>query len=256
MNGIAVVLIFGVLLSSSLHAQEAADAYFDPETMERARHEIRHHHGGQVISFLSGERVEYQSNEGDPVAVWEGQGWVGTDLNKFWIKTEGEFSGDEDRFEELEIQALYSRAVAPFWDLQAGLRHDFKPDPSRSFAVLAVQGLAPYWFEIDTSLFISHKGDVSARLEAEYELLLTQRLILQPRVEMNLALHDDEPTGTGSGLNNFEAGLRLRYEIIREFAPYIGINWNRFTGETADMRRREGEAAESLSFVAGIRFWY
>ncbi|RME61879.1 MAG: copper resistance protein B, partial [Alphaproteobacteria bacterium] len=141
-------------------------------------------------------------------------------------------------------------------DLQAGVRHDFEPDPSRTFGVIGIQGLAPYWFEIDAAAFISGDGDVSARIEAEYELLLTQRLILQPRVELNFAVQEVEELGIGSGLSIAEAGLRLRYEIDRQFAPYVGFSWNRKIGDTADFARADGEDVGALSFVAGLRMWF
>ena len=237
-------------------AQSAADAYYDPEEMARAREALRSSHGDQINWLLLGERFEYQSNDGDSLAVWEAQGWIGGDEQKLWFKTEGEYESDGERFEEAEVQLLYSRAVHPFWDLQAGIRHDLNPNPSRTYAVFGAQGLAPYWFELDTQVFISNRGDVSARLEIEYELRLTQRLILQPRVELNAALSDDESIGVGSGLSTTEAGLRLRYEFRREFAPYIGISGNESYGETRDLIRADGEDSGHASLVAGIRFWF
>ena len=208
------------------------------------------------LLYIQGDRFEYQSNNGDGLYLWDAQGWYGTDFNKFWFKTEGEFLPDQNITEEAQLQLLYSRAITSFFDLQAGIRHDFKPDPSRSFAVLGVQGLAPYWFEIDVATFLSDDGDVSARLEAEYELLLTQRLIAQPRLETNLALQDVAKSGVGSGVNNVELGLRLRYEIKREFAPYVGVSWSKLTGDTKDMAQDEGEDTDTVSFVTGIRFWF
>lgn len=208
------------------------------------------------LLYIQGDRFEYQSNDGNGLYLWDAQGWYGTDFNKFWFKTEGEFLPDQNKTEEAQLQLLYSRAITSFFDLQAGVRHDFKPDPSRSFAVLGVQGLAPYWFEVDVATFLSDDGDVSARMEAEYELLLTQRLIAQPRFETNLALQDVEEAGVGSGINNIELGLRLRYEIKREFAPYVGVSWSKLTGDTKDMAQDEGEDTDTVSFVTGIRFWF
>ncbi len=154
------------------------------------------------------------------------------------------------------MQVLYSRFIAPFWDLQAGVRYDFRPNPSRSFAVLGVEGLAPYWFEFEAAGFISDDGDVSARVEAEYEILFTQRLIAQPLLEVNLAAQDVEELGIGSGFTDIELGLRLRYEIRREFAPYIGLAWTRRLGNTADFARDEGEDVGDLAVVAGVRLWF
>ena len=208
------------------------------------------------LLYIQGDRFEYQSNDGNGLYLWDAQGWYGTDFNKFWFKTEGEFLPDQNKTKDAQLQLLYSRAITSFFDLQAGVRHDFKPDPSRSFAVLGVQGLAPYWFEVDVATFLSDDGDVSARMEAEYELLLTQRLIAQPRFETNLALQDVEEAGVGSGINNIELGLRLRYEIKREFAPYVGVSWSKLTGDTKDMAQDEGEDTDTVSFVTGIRFWF
>ena len=136
--------------------------------------------------------------------------------------------------------------------MQAGIRYDIKPNPSRSYAVIGLQGVAPYWFEVDVAVFLSNKGDLSARLEAEYELRLTQRLLLQPRLELNLAASDDDAIGVGAGLSTAQAGLRLRYEITREFAPYVGVSWSRAFGETAD----RATDPRRTSFVAGLRFWF
>jgi len=237
-------------------AQHAADAYYDPAEMAKARAALKESHGNQISSLILGERLEYHSNGGDPLMVWEGQGWIGRDLHKLWFKTEGEYETNEDRFEEAEVQALYSQAISPFWELQAGLRQDIKPDPSRTYAVFGAQGVAPQWFELDGALFLSNKGDLSARLEAEYEFRLTQRLMLQPRIELNAAFSDDHDIGVGSGLSTAQAGLRLRYEITREFAPYIGVSWARSFGETRDFQRLEGEDTNQASFVAGMRFWF
>ena len=157
--------------------------------------------------------------------------------------------------EDAELQALYSRAIAPYWNLQAGLRHDFKPD-GLDYAVIGVQGLAPYFFEIDVSAFLSTEGDVSARAEIEYDLLLTQRLILQPRIEANLSLQDIPERMLGAGLNNIDAGLRLRYEIKREFAPYIGVEWQGNFGDTKNFIQATGGETDKTVFVAGVRTWF
>lgn len=202
------------------------------------------------------DRLEYRTNEGDDLLAWDAQGWLGGDYNKLWIKTEGEYVFEGDRFEDAEFQGLFSRAIARYWDVQAGVRQDFEPDPSRTFGVLGVQGLAPYWFDVEAAAFVSEDGDVEARIEAEYDLLFTQRLILQPRVELNFAFQDVAELGIGAGLSTAELGLRLRYEIRREIAPYIGVSWARAVGDTADFARNEGENPGKLSFVAGIRMWF
>ncbi len=212
--------------------------------------------GDEIYSLVLVDRLEYQTNEGDNLLLWDAQGWAGGDYNKLWIKSEGEYVLGDDRLEEAQVQGLYSRAISRYWDLQAGLRHDFEPGPSRTFGVIGLQGLAPYWFEVDAAAFISEDGDVETRIETEYDFLITQRLIVQPRAELNFAFQNIEELGIGSGLSTAELGLRMRYEIRREIAPYIGVSWNRAIGNTADFARDEGEDVSSVSFVAGIRLWF
>jgi copper resistance protein B len=155
-----------------------------------------------------------------------------------------------------EIQAVLSHAIDPYWNLQGGLRYDFEPDPARTYATIGIEGLAPYWFEVEGALFLSDKGDVLARAEGYYDQRITQRLILQPRVELNFAAQDVVENRIGSGLSNAELGLRLRYEIKREFAPYVGLSYDRKVGATARYVRADGERANSTSFVLGVRAWF
>lgn len=249
MKNVSTAILVALLLwlSQGSHAETPPDgAPADwPEPIEDDR----------IVSFLLIDHLEYQDKDGDDAFAWEAEGWIGTDYNKIWIKMEGEKPVD-DEVEAAEVQLLYSRLIAPFWDLQAGFRYDPEPDPSRSFAVLGVQGMAPYWFEVQAAAFISDDGDVSARFEAEYDILLTQRLIAQPLFEVNLAAQDVEELDIGSGFTDLELGLRLRYEIRREFAPYIGVSYERKLGETADLAEAEGEDKDSFAIVAGVRFWF
>ncbi len=200
------------------------------------------------------DQVEYRNGDEENLWVWEADAWAGYDLNKLWLKTEGEYTDSET--EEAETQLLFSRAIAPYWDLQAGWRHEFRPRPHRDWLALAFKGVAPYFFEVDASLFIGDEGRTGLRLQAEYELMFTQRLVLSPEVEFNLFGKDDPERGIGSGLADIELGLRLRYEIRREFAPYIGVNWEKTFGDTADFAREEGESTSDVQFVAGIRAWF
>jgi len=245
-----------VLTSNPALAQESPTGESDSEEMAEARAGLRKEHGGLATGMLLGERFEYGADDGDDFLLWDFQGWFGGDIKRLWIKTEGEYGMEPGRLEEGEIQALYSRAISPYFDLQAGVRHDFEPGPGRSYAVLGVQGLAPYWFELDAALFVSEEGDLTARVEAEYEILFTQRLIAQPRVELEVSAQEVSELGFGSGLSTVDFGLRLRYEIRREFAPYIGVSWTELVGGTADFARAAGEAKSSRSFVVGLRFWY
>ena len=207
-----------------------------------------------VLTMLQFDKLEMQGGESENPLVLEGQGWIGQDLNKFWLKTEIE--REDGKTEEAELQALYSKGVSPFWDFQVGIRRDFQPTPGLNWAVIGLQGLAPYFFEVDTALFIGESGRTALRVEAEYELLFTQRLILTPEIEVNLYGKNDEELGVGSGLSDIEAGLRLRYEIRREFAPYIGVSWSKSFGNTANFAREDGEDTNDIQWVIGIRTWF
>ena len=200
------------------------------------------------------DKLEVRNTDGPNPLVLDADAWIGYDLNKIWFKTEVEHV--DGKTEEAEVQFLYSRAIAPFWDFQAGWRRDIKPKPNRDWLSLGFKGLAPYLFEVDARLFVGESGRVGARLEAEYEYLFTQRLILSPEIEMSVHSKDDEEVGIGSGLSDMELGLRLRYEVRREFAPYIGVNWTKKFGQTADFARDEGEETSDVQFVVGIRSWF
>lgn len=205
--------------------------------------------------FFQADRFEVRAQDGDDVVSWDAQGWYGGDEEKLWLKSEGKkITGG--KLEDAEAQVLYSRMVTDFFDVQTGLRYDARPGPRRGYAVLGMQGLAPYYLQLDGALFLSNHGELSARLTAEYELLLSQRLILQPAFEVNLAARDVKQRGVGSGVNDVELGLRLRYEFRRELAPYIGVTWQRTLGESADLARKQGEDVEIPALVAGIRFWF
>lgn len=207
-----------------------------------------------LLAMLLVDQFEIQAGSGDDPLVWGAEGWVGKDLNKLWIKTDGEYI---DGFvEEMEFQALYSKAIAPFWDLQAGWRRDIRPRPDRDWLALGIKGLAPYYFDVDVAVFLGDNGRIGARMQFEYEFMFTQRLILVPEVELNFYGKDDPAVGIGSGLSDIEAELRLRYEIRREFAPYIGVNWSHLYGQTADYAREENEDIDDFRFVTGIRFWF
>lgn len=235
--------------------RHAADTLFDPATMHAARDDLRTEQGDIRAWWLMAERAESGFRSGSDDYLWDVQAWYGGDFNKVWFKSEGEGTFGENA-EEVELQALWSRAIAPWFDFQAGVRYDFRPQPERGHLVVGLQGLVPYRFELDSALFLSEEGDVTARTEAEYDLRITQRLILQPRVELNAALSDDPEIGLASGVNNTELELRLRYEVRREFAPYIGISWEQLYGGTADLARDEGEPTSVTSLVLGVRAWF
>ncbi len=239
--------------SSPLWSQ--ADTYYGPQEMAQARKMVQEASGGMAFWRVAFDRVETQISNAQEQAVWDVQGWYGGDINKLWVKTEGEFSFTDDDFEEAEIQALWSRAISPYFDFQAGVRYDLNPK-SLAHGVIGVQGLAPYWFEIDASAFISVDGDVTARLEAEYDVHLSQWLVLQPRVEIALAAQDIPELNIEAGITDLQAGLRLRYAVKRQFSPYIGVAWHSKFGGEADLARAQGEGAKSAKLVLGVSAWF
>lgn len=207
--------------------------------------------------FLMDQLESRFTRHGADALAFNGYGWLGGDYNRIWLKPEGTKRYDGP-LEDTDVQLLYGRLIAPFWDLQGGVRY-FQPSsdgPARASAVLGVQGVAPYWFDVEAALFISNRGEVSARLELEYDLLLTQRLILQPRLETNIAAQRVKALGVGEGVNDLELGLRLRYEIWREFAPYIGVSWTQKFGDAADLAKAAGDRTRQLDFLVGVRFWF
>lgn len=213
-------------------------------------------HDPVIFHQLLIEEAEYRhTDDGEESFNWDADGWIGSDFNKFRLKAEGEFSLDDDDVEEAELQALYSRNIGDFFDAIIGVRHDVEPE-SEWYGVVGLSGTAPYRIEVDTALFIDDDADVSARVEAEYEILITQKLVLQPALETNLAFGEFGGSGIGLAFDDVELGLRLRYEIIRELAPYVGINWERALGDNADDLEDAGEEVDSFAGVAGIRFWF
>jgi copper resistance protein B len=235
-------------------SDHAADHFFSAASMANARTELQREHGGATVSKVMVNLAEYQVRDGADGYRWDGQAWYGGDIHRFVFKSEGEGTRGEG-VESAEIQALYSRTVGVYTDLQFGLRQDFEPH-NRTYATAGFQSLLPYWFDVEGALFLSNKGELLGRLEGTYDLLLTNTLILQPRVELNFAAQNTAVTRTGSGLSNAELGLRLRYEITREFAPYIGVSWDRQVGQTANYSRALGKNIEAKSIVIGIRTFF
>ncbi|WP_256675904.1 copper resistance protein B [Pseudomonas sp. R5(2019)] len=211
-------------------------------------------HDSGINSFLLLDQLEYQDADEGSTLAWDASGWVGGDLNRLWFRSEGERTNGVT--EDAELQLLYGRSIGPWWDVVAGVRQDFKPESPQTWAALGVQGMALYAFEAQATAFIGENGQTAARLEGDYDILLTNRLILQPTAQVNFYGKNDPERGVGSGLANTEAGLRLRYEIVRQFAPYIGISWSRSYGKTADLIRDQGGDIEEARFVAGIRMWF
>ena len=205
------------------------------------------------VGMVLVDQLEWREIDDADAILWDGWAWYGNDYDKAWFKTEGErIDGEYEGRTEL----LWDRIVSRWWSLQAGVRHDFSEGPSRTWAAFGVQGLAPHWFEVEATLYVGEEGRIAARAAVEYDLLLTQRLILQPEIEFNVYGKDDPANGIGSGFSDIEAALRLRYEIRREFAPYIGVAWTRFYGATADLARAAGEDEEDVQIIVGLRVWF
>ncbi|AYG43294.1 copper resistance protein B [Pseudomonas sp. Leaf58] len=211
-------------------------------------------HDSAINSLFLLDQLEYQDADEGSALAWDASGWIGGDINRLWIRSEGERTNGVT--EDAELQLLYGRSVSPWWDVVAGVRQDFKPESPQTWAALGIQGMALYDFEAEATAFIGENGQTAARLEGDYDILLTNRLILQPTAEANFYGKNDPERGVGSGLANTEVGLRLRYEIVRQFAPYIGVSWSRSYGKTADFIRDEGGDGDEARFVAGIRMWF
>jgi copper resistance protein B len=227
----------------------AAFAPIDHDAME---------HAPSINFLVLFNRLETWDADHGNSQAWEGSAWIGSDLNRLWLRSEGEREGG--RTEASDLEMLYGRGVSAWWDVVVGVKHEFRPGDSRSWAAFGVQGMAPYKFEVSATAYVGESGQVAATVEAEYELLLTNRLILQPLVEARFSAKDEPErgngSGSGSGLNTIEAGIRLRYELNRRFAPYVGVVHERAFGDTADYHRAAGEDVRDTRMVAGVRIWF
>lgn len=211
-------------------------------------------HPQEIHSMLLVNRLEHWDGQHGNGQAWEASGWVGGNIHRVWLRSEGERSSG--RTESANLEVLYGRSVSPWWDVLVGARQELGRGDSRTWAALGIQGLAPYKFETSATAYVGQGGQFAATVEVEYELLLTNRLILQPLVEATFTARDEPRYGNGSGLNKVEAGLRLRYEFNRRFAPYIGISHERLFGDTADYHQAAGERARDTRWVAGVRVWF
>jgi copper resistance protein B len=207
-----------------------------------------------ILAHVIFSQLEGRFNGANTEFRWEGQGWVGTDYDKLWIKSEGTLS--KGALDDGQQQFLYGRAITTYFDLQGGLRSDIDSRPTRNWAAFGIQGLAPYFFDLEVTGFVSGQGHLAAKLEASYDLLLTQRLILQPQVEFNIYSKGDPARLVGAGFSDIDTGLRLRYEFSRKFAPYIGVVYEGKFGQTANFARRAGESTGDVRFALGVRVWF
>ena len=200
------------------------------------------------------DQLEWRDAFRADAAVWEAEGWYGGDYDKLWVRTEGERL--RNLLEDARAEVFWDRIVTAWWNLQVGAREDFGDGPPRAWAAFGVQGLTPYWFNLEATLYVGDAGRTAARLKSEYDILITQRLVMQPEAEANLYGKADVARRLGSGLSDLDVGVRLRYELRREFAPYLGAAWQRLFGATAEHARATGGSSSDLQFVAGVRIWF
>ena len=217
-------------------------------------------HGGhavhdRAINFqVLFDQLEWQFVHGEPGSRWDSRAWIGGDRNRLWIRSEGD--AVDGVLDAAEAQLLFGRSITPWWDVVAGIRYDARPQPGHVWAAIGIQGTAPQFVDLQATAFVGPSGHIAARIEAEYELLLTQRLVLQPLVELSLSGKDDPDRGIGRGLSTGEVGFRVRYELKRELAPYAGVVWHKKLFGTGDAAREDGGDAGGWHLVAGIRVWY
>ncbi len=211
-------------------------------------------HDNALHSFVLLDQLEWRRGVDRSAATWDSKGWIGRDLDRLWFRAEG--ASEDGRLGDAEAHLFYGRGFARWWDVLVGLRQDVRPGPAQSWLAVGIQGLAPYWFEVEATAYLGRGGQTAARLEAEYDLLLTNRLVLQPLVEANLYGKSNAERGIGAGISTFEAGFRLRYEFRREVAPYIGVTWNNAFGQTADFASSAGDTISGRRYLAGLRLWF
>ena len=211
-------------------------------------------HDRAMSYYILFDQLEWQAGKGANGANIDSRGWIGRDRDRLWFRAEGD--GEGGRVGEAQTHVLYGRQFARYWDLVGGIRQDFRPGPAQTWAAFGVQGLAPYWFEIEATGYVGASGRTQARFEVEYELLFTNRVVLQPLFEVELVGKSDPERGVGAGLSTTDLGFRLRYEIRREFAPYLGVTWSNKWGKTADFAEAAGDATGGARFVTGLRLWF
>ena len=205
------------------------------------------------FATLMFDELEWRGANGPQAGAWDAQGWYGGDTDKAWLKTEGVHT---DRWTASSAELLWDRVVSPWWSAQVGARNDFGTGPSRSWLALGLEGVAPYMFKTEATLYVGESGRTAARVKMEYDLYLTQRLVLQPKAEVNAYGKRDSARALGSGVSDLELGARVRYELRRELAPYIGVDWSRMFGSTADLARADGRDSHDLQLTVGVKFWF
>jgi copper resistance protein B len=207
-----------------------------------------------ALAAVMVDQLEVERACGRTLLTWDGQAWYGGDYDKLWFKSEGSPGADDQPQARNEL--LWDHIVSRWWNLQAGVRDDLGQGPARGWAAVGIQGLAPYWFDVEATLYAGEAGRTAARFRVEHEVRFTQRLILQPELETDLYGKADPARQIGSGVSDLQAALRLRYEIRREIAPYLGVTWRRDFGATAQFARGSGSEASAVYWVAGLHFWF
>jgi len=240
--------------SEAEHVPPAPPSHALPEMPYREMGTMMQMDDTDRFAMILFDQLEWRPTDQGAAAVWQAQGWYGGDYDKLWVRSEGERVGGST--EDARVEAFWDRIIARWWNLQAGAREDFGGGPPRAWAALGVQGLTPYWFDLEATVYVGDEGRTAARVKAEYDILLTQRLIVQPEVEVNLYGKADPAREIGSGLSDLDAGIRLRYAVRPELAPYVGVAWQRRFGTTADFVRAAGAAAGDVSVLAGVRIWF
>jgi copper resistance protein B len=211
-------------------------------------------HDSAVAYFVLFDQLEWQTGDSGNGMSWDNKGWIGGDLNRFRFRTEGDSAGG--RLAVASTHFLYGRAIGRWWDIVAGVRQDLRPGPAQTWAAVGIQGLAPYWFDVEATAYVGQSGRTHLRFETEYQLLLTNRLILQPLVELEIYGKSDPEHGFGAGLTTADGGIRLRYEFRRELAPYVGVVWSRKFFGTSDLANAAGEKSRGARLAGGLRFWF
>ena len=262
-TGIALLVLF--VIAPRLQAQSSPQSPADlppfiprltdddrraafPDVRGHAAHDRALHH------FVLFDQLEWQAADTAVDLNVDARGWLGRDRDRLWFRGEGQ--REDGRVGDAQVHFLYGRQVSRWWDVVGGVRQDFQPGRPQTWAAIGVQGLSPYRFEIEATAYVGASGRTQARFEIEYELLVTNRLVLQPQIEAEIFGRSDAARRVGAGLSTTDIGLRLRYEFRRELAPYLGVAWQRRYGTTADFARESGEAPAAARFVAGLRVWF
>ena len=254
-------LLLGTLIAMALAATANAQTTPVPPVTDDDRKaafppDLNGHavHDTGVHFMVLGDQLELQASGDGAGALWDAKGWVGGDLNRIWLRTEADYS--DGAFESAEGHLLLGRNISRWWTLVGGFRQDFAPGVGRTWAAVGLQGLAPQWFDVETTAYLGESARTSLRGEVEYDFLFTDKVIMQPLVEMNLFGKDDPERGVGAGLSTIEFGARVRYEIRRELAPYAGLVWHRKVFGTGDYAREQGEDVGGWRLVTGLRVWF